>query len=117
MAEGNASIAMIFWIRSIREFDETHCYVKPLEFAMLEAVQELKPEVLFTLATLFLHDTLTPVQLSAILQFEKEKSRLIFNRLQTRGLLQEKEGQYAINQLMYRQVGRVLKERNIIHLV
>ena len=117
LAEGNASIAMIFWIRSIREFDDTHCYIKPLEVTTLEMVQELKPDVLFTLAAIILHDALTPKELSAILQFETERSRLIFNQLQTRGLLQEKEGQYVINQLMYRQVLRVLKERNIIHLM
>ena len=117
LSEGNASIAMIFWIRSIREFDDTHCYIKPLEITTLEMVQELKPDVLFTLAAIILHDAMTPKELSAVLQFDIERSRLILNQLQGRGLLQEREGQYVINQLMYRQVLRVLKERNIIHLV
>lgn len=117
LALGNASIAMIFWIRSIREFDETHCYIKPLEVTTLEMVQELKPNVLFTLAALVLHDALSAKELCGVLQFDEQQSRVILSQLKTRGLLQEKDGQYIINQLMYRQVVRVLKERNIIHLV
>ncbi|MDZ7682209.1 MAG: hypothetical protein U5J63_11000 [Fodinibius sp.] len=29
LAEGNASVAMIFWIRSIRDFDDTYFYIQP----------------------------------------------------------------------------------------
>ncbi|MDX1586179.1 MAG: hypothetical protein R3222_05525, partial [Balneolaceae bacterium] len=115
--EGNASIAMIFWIRSIRDFDETHFYIKPLEITSVEMIQELKPEVLFTLATVILHDTLTPSELSQILLFTEQESRLMLVRLKTRGLLRQEGERYFVNQLMYRQIVRVLKERNIIHLV
>jgi hypothetical protein len=36
--------------------------------------------------------------------------------LRSRGMLVEKNESYTINHLMYRQIVRVLKERNIIHL-
>jgi len=117
LSEGNASIAMIFWIRSIREFDDTHFYLKPLEVTSLEMIQELKPDVLFTLAAIVLHDTVTPKELSAVLQMTEQESRLMLMRLKTRGLLQQEEDRYYINHLMYRQILRVLKGRNIIHLV
>ncbi len=117
LAEGNASVAMIFWIRSIREFDDTYCYIQPLEVTSVEMIEDLSPQVLFTLAAFVLHDTLTDENLSMILHITKEESRLIINRLQSRGLLVEREGAYTINHLMYRQIVRVLKERNIIHLV
>ncbi|NGP88186.1 hypothetical protein [Fodinibius halophilus] len=117
LAEGNASVAMIFWIRSIRKFDDRCCYIQPLEVTSLEMIEDLNPQVLFTLAAFVLHDTLTDEQLSMVSHTTKEKSRLMINRLQSRGLLVEKEGMYAINHLMYRQIIRVLKERNIIHLV
>lgn len=117
LSEGNASIAMIFWIRSIREFDDTHFYLKPLEVTSLEMIQELQPDVLFTLAAIVLHDTVTPKELSAVLQMTEQESRLILMRLKTRGLLQQEEDRYHINQLMYRQIVRVLKSKNIIHLV
>lgn len=117
LSEGNASIAMIFWIRSIRDFDDTHFYIKHLEITSVEMIQELKPEVLFTLATVILHDTLTPIELSEVLMFTEQESRLMLVRLKTRGLLKQDGDRYFVNQLMYRQIVRVLKERNIIHLV
>lgn len=117
LAEGNASVAMIFWIRSIREFDATYCYVQPLEVTSVEMIEDLSSRVLFNLAAFVLHDTLTDVQLSMVIDRTKEESRLMLNRLESRGLLIEKEGTYAINHLMYRQIIRVLKKRNIIHLV
>lgn len=117
LSEGNASIAMIFWIRSIREFDDTHFYLKPLEVTSLEIIQELRPEVLFTLAAIVLHDTVTPKELSTILQMTEQEGRLMLMHLKTRGFLRQEDDLYHINQLMYRQIVRVLKERNIIHLV
>lgn len=117
LSEGNASIAMIFWLRSIRDFDDTHFYIKPLEITSVEMIQELKPEVLFTLATIVLHDTLTASELSEVLLFTEQESRLMLVRLKTRGLLRQDGDRYFVNQLMYRQIVRVLKERNIIHLV
>lgn len=117
LSEGNASIAMIFWIRSIREFDDTHFYLEPLEVTSMKIIQELKPEVLFALAAIVLHDTVTPKEFSAVLQMTEQESRLMLMRLKTRGLLQQEDDRYHINQLMYRQIVRVLKERNIIHLV
>lgn len=117
LSEGNASIAMIFWIRSIRDFDDTHFYIKPLEVTSMEIIRDLKPDVLFTLATIVLHDALTPKELSGILQFTEQESKLMLVRLKTRGILRQEEDRYFINQLVYRQIVRFLKERNIIHLV
>lgn len=117
LAEGNASVAMIFWIRSIREFDETCCYIQPLEVTSLEMIQNLSLDVLFTLAAFVLHDTLNGEELSMVLNVNEEESRLMLNRLQARGLLEHQGDTYTINHLMYRQIVRVLKDRNIIHLV
>lgn len=117
LAEGNASIAMIFWIRSIREFDDTYFYIQPLEVTAIEILEDLSPQVLFALAAFVLHDTLSDEDLSMVLNIPVEESRLLLNRLRSRGLLNLKEGTFTINHLMYRQIVRVLKERNIIHLV
>lgn len=116
LAEGNASIAMIFWIRSIREFDDTHFYIRPLEVTSLKIIQELNPDVLFTLAALVLHDTISADELPLILQFTKPESQLMLTRLTSRGLFVKNGDSYKLNHLMYRQVIRELKERNIIHL-
>ncbi len=116
LAEGNPSIAMIFWIRSIRDFDETYFYIQPLEVTSVEMIEDLNPEVLFALAAFVLHDTLLDEELAMVLNIKLEESRLILNRLLSRGMLVEKNDSYTINHLMYRQIVRVLKERNIIHL-
>jgi len=116
LAEGNASIAMIFWIRSIRDFDETYFYVQPLEVTSVEMIEDLNPPVLFALAAFVLHDTLSDKELAMVLNIKLEESRLLLNRLRSRGMLIEKNESFTINHLMYRQIVRVLKERNIIHL-
>lgn len=117
LAEGNASIAIIFWIRSIHEFDDTHFYIKPLEVTMLEMVEDLSPRVLFALAAFIIHDTLIDKDLSMILNISEQESRLLINRLQSRSLIEQKNSAFTINHLMYRQIVLLLKERNIIHLV
>lgn len=117
LAEGNASVAMIFWIRSISSFDDTYFYIQPLEITSIEMIADLSPQVLFALAAFVLHDTLSDEDLSMVLNMTTEESRLLINRLHSRGLLVKREDMYTINHLMYRQIVRVLKERNIIHLV
>ena len=117
ISEGNASIAMIFWIRSIQNFDDTCFYIKPLEVTSIEMIEDLSAQVLFTLAAFVMHDTISDTDLSMILNLSQEESRLMLIRLYSRGLLTEINGYYLLNHLMYRQVVRVLKERNIIHLV
>jgi hypothetical protein len=117
LAEGNASVAMIFWIRSIRDFDDTCFYIRPMEVTSVEMIEDLSPQVLFSLAAVVLHDTVSVEDLSMILNVTNEESRLLLNRLRSRGLLIRVDGLFTINHLMYRQIVRVLKERNIIHLV
>lgn len=117
LADGNASIAMIMWIRSIRDFDNVSFYIRPVEVTSIEMIENLNPQVLFTLAAFVLHDTLSDTDLSMILNLTKEESRLMLIRLRSRGLLLKKGDGYILNHLVYRQVVRGLKERNIIHLV
>jgi energy-coupling factor transporter ATP-binding protein EcfA2 len=116
-ADGNASIAIIFWIRSISTFDDHCVYIRPLEVTSVEIIAELNADVLFVLAAFVLHDTISDKDLSMILNLSQQESRLVLKRLSARGLLLEQEGDYMLNHLVYRQIVRVLKERNILHLV
>lgn len=116
-ADGNASIALIFWIRSIRTFDEACIYIKPLEITSVEMIADLSSEVLFVLAAFVIHDTVSDEDLSMILNLSLTESRMMLIRLSSKGLLVEKNNDYMLNQLVYRQIVRVLKERNILHLV
>jgi len=116
IAEGNASIAMIFWLRSIRDFDEQRFYISPLEVTSVDSMEMLTPEILFSLAALVLHDTSTGEEMSLALNQGWHKCEMLMSRLLSRGLLLKQDGgQYTLNHLVYRQVVRALKQRNIIH--
>ncbi len=116
LANGNASIAMIFWVRSITEFDDTHLYIAPLEAASLHMLDDLKPETLFILSSLVMHDRLFAEELAIIHRQPLQESRMILRRLKNRGIVIETEFGFSINHLMYRQVVDELKEHNILHI-
>ena len=116
IAEGNASIAMIFWLRSIRDFDDHTLYIKPLEIASVDALNAVKPDIPFTLASLMLHDTLTPAELAMTLRLSESAARLLLMRLLAKGIVTRQNDAFALNHLVYRQVIRGLTQRNIIHL-
>ena len=115
LAEGNPSIAMIFWIRSIKEYDDTHFYIKPFEFGAINRIDELESDELFALTAFVLHDSLEPAHMSQILHQPLRECKLMASRLASRSILIKDDHGYILNHLIYRQVIRVLKEANFIH--
>ncbi|WP_020402718.1 ATP-binding protein [Gracilimonas tropica] len=115
LAEGNSSVAMIYWIRSIKEHDETHFCINPFEFGALNRIQELDSEELFALAAFMLHDFLTAEELSMTVHQSLRESQLTASRLSSQSILVEAPHGFSINQLIYRQIARTLKEANYIH--
>lgn len=115
IAEGNLSIAMIFWMQSIKEFDDKSVKQLPTEVADLDKLEVPSREVLFTLAAMVLHENLTEEELSMSLHQDISESRLMLARLKSKGIAQSTEDGYKLNHLVYRQVVRLLKRRNIIH--
>ncbi len=114
-SQGNASVAITLWLRSIRQIDEKRMYVYPFKPHSVELLDILNPETLFLLATFILHDTLKVAELSRILNMSLSTSRVLLTKLKTRGIITEKEGVYQLNHLIYRQILSLLKRRNIIH--
>lgn len=115
LSEGNPSIAMIYWIRSIKEYDETHFFINPFDFGTINRIEELESAELFALAAFVLHDSLTPEHLSRILHQPLRDCRLMTSRLASKAILMKADKEYILNHLIYRQVVRVLKEANFIH--
>ncbi len=115
LVEGNASIAMIFWIRSIQEFDDTYFYIKPFDFASISRIDKLESTELFALAAFIRHDSLMPEELAQIMHLSLPESKLMVSRLNSRSIIYRSEQGYMLNHLIYRQVARVLKEANYIH--
>ncbi len=115
ISEGNTSIAMIFWLQSIKEFDNRRFVFRPLQITEVDKLEVPAKEVLFTLASLVMHDTLSSAELAKSLHQDLSQSRLMLARLKTKGIVYESKSGYNLNHLVYRQVVRLLKRRNIIH--
>lgn len=116
VAEGNLSIAIIFWMQSIREYDDVAFRIAPLEVADVDKIEAPARNVLFTLAAFALHGQLTVEQMAIALHQDITQSRLMLERLKSKGIIfRTAENEYDLNQLVYRQVIRLLKRRNIIH--
>lgn len=115
VAEGNISIAMIFWMQSVVDFDEDKFSIQPLEIADVDMLEVPSREVLFTLAALVIHDTLTSEQMALALHQDISDSRLMLTRLKSKGILKQDEQGYRLNHLVFRQVVRLLKRKNILH--
>ncbi|MGM0588364.1 MAG: ATP-binding protein [Bacteroidota bacterium] len=119
-AEGNGTIAMLFWLRSISKVEDTVLTISPIEITQLNSIDTLKPETIFALAALILHDALDARELAISQHISSHKAELILSRLSTQGLIQhanlaENKEFWAINPLIYRQALRTLRQRNVIH--
>lgn len=116
IAEGNASVALLYWLRSLRTTDDTKVVkVLPIQSVGIESLDILDSEALFVMSVIVFHDTLRITEVSRILNMNVLNSRVILTKLRSRGILVEKEGWYSLNHLVYRQTVRLLKSRNIIH--
>lgn len=115
IAEGNFSIAMILWIKSIKEHDDKKFIISPMEVADIDLIEVPSREVLFTLASLVKHDTLKAGELALTLHQPVDDAKLMLSRLKAKGLVIETDDGFMINHLIYRQVIRLLKNRNILH--
>lgn len=115
MAEGNATVAMIFWIRSIGEFDDNYFTIQPFDFGETEYLDGIDSLSTFALSAFILHDALTSGELAQILNISSEESGMVILRLNARGLLVPLGKYYTLNDLIYRQVVRLLKTKNILH--
>jgi len=106
---------MIYWIRSIKEYDDSHFFIKPFNFSSIDRIENLESSDLFALTSFVLHDSLYPEDLSKIMHQPLSESRLTVSRLSTSSILLEGDEGFMLNHLIYRQVVRVLKEANFIH--
>jgi len=115
ICEGNTSIAMIFWLQSIKEIDSQRFVFQPIEVTEIDKLELPSKEVLFTLAALVLHDKMNSDQVAQALHQNSSDSSLMLARLKTKGIIYSGNVGFSLNHLVYRQVVRMLKQRNIIH--
>ena len=114
-AEGNSTAAMIYWIRSIVDFEESHFIIEPHKFSGIEYLQEMDSNSLFILAAFVIHDTLCAPELALVLRISNTSAQMQVSRLQAQGLLVSKGDNFSLNDMVFRQVVRLLKSRNILN--
>ncbi|MGF1671170.1 MAG: ATP-binding protein [Balneolaceae bacterium] len=115
ISDGNISIAMIFWIKSIKEYNEQRFVIEPIEVADIDLLEVPSRDVLFTLASLLRHDILNAEELAMSLHQKLSDSKLMTARLKAKGLIKETEHGFMVNHLVYRQTVRLLKSKNVLH--
>lgn len=115
IAEGNTTVAMIYWIRCISKIESADIFIELSESTGIEYLSELDSETLFILAAFVLHDVLDAKQLANCLNYSIIDAETSISRLVSRGLLVELEFGFGLNDLIYRQVVRLLNSRNFIN--
>lgn len=114
-AQGNISLALIFWLRSAKEIvdDEIKIGSPPdLDYSFLV---NLSNDKIFVLSALLIHDGLHEEDHSQIFSIPLNKSRLLFLLMHDDGIIVKQNDLFIINPLLYRQIVGLLKSKNIIH--
>ena len=114
-AKSNISLALLYWLRSTHSFEQNTVVIGKIKNFKFGFLYSLDVNSIFTLHTLLLHESLTVEEHAEIFHQEKKQSRMTLMVLEDEGILKMSEGRYHINQLLYRQVITVLKNKNLIH--
>ena len=114
-AQSNITLALIYWLRSAREIVNDIIKIgspPELDYSFLE---NLSNDKMFALAVLLIHDGLRIEDHSKIFNVTLSQSKLLFLLMSDDGILVNHSDVYMINPLLYRQIVRVLKSKNILH--
>jgi len=115
IAEGNVTIAIIYWLRSVEASDTSKIIISALEEKRVQLSSDLTEDALFTLAAILIHDDLTVDQLAQVLNISSARSRLLLSRMKSRSILTEREKRYYLNNMLYRHATRIVTGKNILH--
>ena len=113
-AQSNVSLALLFWLRSIKEIQEHKVYINSDLEISNTLLNSLTTEKVFVLQSLILHDGLRVSDLSKTLNFSMAETNQLIQILYDDGILVKNEEVFLINPLLYRQSVSLLKSKNLI---
>lgn len=113
-AQSNLSLALLFWLRSIKEIQEHKVYINSDLEISNTLLNSLTTEKVFVLQSLILHDGLRVSDLSKTLNFSMAETNQLIQILYDDGILVKNEEVFLINPLLYRQSVSLLKSKNLI---
>ncbi|MEO9804767.1 MAG: hypothetical protein ABJF04_16040 [Reichenbachiella sp.] len=114
-AKSNVSLALIFWLLSTQDLDENTITIGSFKKPDLNFMTTLSMDKVYVLHALILHDGLSELQLSEVLNISESQSRLISLSLLEDGILFKKEEVYVVNPMIYRNTISLLISKNLIH--
>lgn len=114
-AKSNISLALIYWLLSTREIDDTSITIGTFKKPNLNFISMLSADKLYALHALILHDGLNLEQLSIVMQKSKMATELIILALLEDGVVIRKADVFMINPIVYRNTVSLLHSKNLIH--
>jgi hypothetical protein len=113
-AKSNISMALMFWLLSTKKVDDQTIIIKNFKKPDLSFLSSLKNDRVFILQALIMHDGLKLQQVANVLSYSLTKSKFLLLELLEDGVLIEKEEQYMLNPIIYRNTVQLLKSRNLL---
>ncbi|MEP2025690.1 MAG: hypothetical protein ABJH98_04150 [Reichenbachiella sp.] len=114
-AQSNISLALIYWLLSTKEVDDSTITVGTFKKPNLNFLTVLAMDKIYALHALVLHDGLTIEQLAQILNVTVKNCELTLLALLEDGILVKTDENYMVNPIVYRNTISLLKSRNLIH--
>jgi len=114
-AQSNISLALLYWLRSTLSFEDNTVVIGKIKNIKFDFLTSLDTNSIFTLHSLLLHETLNVKEHAEIFNQAEKQSRMTLMVLEDSGIIASKDGEFYINQLIYRQVINVLRNKNLIH--
>lgn len=114
-ARSNIAISMLLWLRSAQDIRGNELTIALPKGLNVTFIKTLARDKIFFLQALLVHDGLPEDKIASVLNFSRERSRLLTIQLYDDGIIVIKKDLYVINPLLYRQVVSTLKSLNLIH--
>ena len=113
-AQSNISLALLFWLRSIKEIQERKVCINS-DFEISSSIlNSLAPEKVFVLQSLILHDGLRFTDLAKTINYSLTETNQLVQILFDDGVLVKNDEAFLINPLLYRQSVTLLKSKNLL---
>jgi energy-coupling factor transporter ATP-binding protein EcfA2 len=115
IAQGNINIAMIYWLKAIKEFSKDKIILNSDMNYDYSFLNDLSSDELFTLAAIFQHHTLSMQDHANIFRQEQSQSILQLNMMCNKGLIEHTLSGFTIHPYYYRPLVHLLETKNILH--
>jgi len=113
-AQSNVSLALLFWLRSIKEIKEKKVYINADLEISDTILNSLSSEKVFILQSLILHDGIRVSDLTQTINNSLNETYEIVQILYDDGVLVKNDDVFLINPLLYRQSVVLLKSKNLL---